>query len=732
NSISSSGEITQVEVQSTGPDGRINLIRSQGLLQGNISSSGDIGTIESVASNVVGRIETRNDILRPRNGGIASLRAGNDLLVDLSILGTAGSIFATRNIGTFGANNFPLDIRGNLGNLTTQNGQNYADLLVGQSVTGVITNGRVDMRSGTDRVSTAGILVFGRINAIVSSGDWSGDIVSRSGGIGSITINQGSLRPDSTITVNNGSLDSLTINAGDLLGDVLVDRNIGAITLNSQGNWRAQIGVSDFKRDFNRFGTDIRNQLPAGVQRTSGIDGVLIKAGGDINAVTVNGGSIWESTIFSGGTIGAVRAAAFRNDTLTPGLNNGLVATNRIDSVVLTDFVGGLAILAGTTSLGADDRVGGTDENLDSAGAGSIGTVQFTGSRVTNSVVMAGIAPSFDGEYNTTSTRVTAGRSSIDSVTATRVINNSQVFSDGFLGFASPGFVKGDFRAVAATEPPLLAGGTTSAQAGEVRITQDTAFLITTLSGERARVTISGPGRAFWSETLNRVRLINTTNQTNITIVSANGSTTLTDFRLLGARNAALGTLNVQPRFNGDSSVFLDNLIASASFGIVDTTGTIGAGGNITGITIDRFRPLPEPRLPGRGGQHRRCRQRRPRPADSDRRLDQLRRHPLGRVDQLRHRRLDAQRSYRGPQRHRLRQRRRRRDGLRDPRRRRPRHRCRLRRFRGRGRHRRRRLGRHRDRRRQLPPLRRGRGRLPRAQRLPRLRRRRRVRRSLQ
>lgn len=589
NSISSSGEITQVEVQSTGPDGRIDLIRSQGLLQGNISSSGDIGTIESVASNVVGRIETRNDILRPRNGGIASLRAGNDLLVDLSILGTAGSIFATRNIGTFGASNFPLDIRGNLGNLTTQNGQNYADLLVGQSVTGVITNGRVDMRSGTDRVSTAGILVFGRINAIVSSGDWSGDIISRSGGIGSITINQGSLRPDSTITVNNGSLDSLTINAGDLLGDVLVDRNIGAITLNSQGNWRAQIGVSDFKRDFNRFGTDIRNQLPAGVQRTSGVDGVLIKAGGDINAVTVNGGSIWESTIFSGGTIGAVRAAAFRNDTLTPGLNNGLVATNRIDSVVLTDFVGGLAILAGVTSLGADDRVGGTDENLDSAGAGSIGTVQFTGSRVTNSVVMAGIAPSFDGEYNTTSSRVTAGRSIIDSVTATRVINNSQVFSDGFLGFASPGFVKGDFRAVAATEPPLLAPGGINAQAGEVRITQDTAFLITTLSGERARVTISGPGRAFWSASQNRVRLINTTNQTNITIVPANGSTTLTDFRLLGARNAALGTLNVQPRLNGASSVFLDNLIASANFGIVDTTGTIGAGGNLNGVTIDRF-----------------------------------------------------------------------------------------------------------------------------------------------
>ena len=588
-SITSAGEITQVEVQSTGPDGRINLIRSQGLLQGNISSSGDIGTIESVASNVVGRIETRNDILRPRNGGIASLRAGNDLLVDLSILGTAGSIFAVRNIGTFGANNFPLDVRGNLGSLTTQNGQNYADLLVGQSVTGVISNGRVDMRSGSDRVSTAGILVFGRINAIVSSGDWGGDIISRSGGIGSITINQGSLRPSSTITVNNGALDSLTLNAGDLLGDVLVDGNIGAITLNSQGGWRSQIGVSDFKRDFNRFQSDIRNQLPAGVQRTSGIDGVLIKAGGDINSITVNGGSIWESTIFSGGTIGSLRAGAFRNDTLTPGLNNGLVATNRISSVVLSDFVGGLAILAGTTSLGADDRVGGTDENLDSAGAGSIGTVQFTGNRVTNSVVMAGIAPSFDGEYNTTSTRVTAGRSTIDSVTATGVINNSVVFSDGFLGFASPGFVRGDFRAVAATEPPLLAPGGINAQAGEVRINQDTAFLITTPSGERARVTISGPGRAFWSASQNRVRLINTNNQTNITIVPANGSTTLTDFRLLGARNAALGTLSVQPRLNGASSVFLDNLIAAASFGIVDTTGTIGAGGNMNSVTIDRF-----------------------------------------------------------------------------------------------------------------------------------------------
>ena len=155
-------------------------------------------------------------------------------------------------------NTAPLDLRGNLGTLTTQTGQNYSDLLVGQSITGSVTTGRVDMRPGRDMVSTAGILVFGSINQLNFNGDFNGDIISRSGGIRNIRFTDGSFRPDNQIIVNNGNLDQLTFSGGDLLGDVLVDglRRIGweverprasmFVWAQYPEEWRRRMGSIDF------------------------------------------------------------------------------------------------------------------------------------------------------------------------------------------------------------------------------------------------------------------------------------------------------------------------------------------------------------------------------------------------------------------------------------------------------------------------------------------------------
>src|SRR5207302_1410333 len=127
--------------------------------------------IESTANDVEGTIATRNDV-RANNGGLASLSAGRDLLVSLSILGDTGTITAGRNIGTPGALNPDLDLRGNLGSITATSGQIYSDLLVGQSVTGTVTTGRVSMKPGNDLVATSDIIVFGRINALVFNSDF--------------------------------------------------------------------------------------------------------------------------------------------------------------------------------------------------------------------------------------------------------------------------------------------------------------------------------------------------------------------------------------------------------------------------------------------------------------------------------------------------------------------------------------------------------------------------------
>ena len=579
------GEITQLDIDSAGPDGRLDSLTAPGRIQGRINSSGSIGTIRSTNGDVQADITTRQEPGRAVPG-LTLLQAGGSFIGALTILGDVGTIRVGRNIAQIGLLNPVLDLRSNVGTIEVLGGQIYTDVLVGQNITGSVMIGRVSALPGNDLVSTNDIVAFGRIAQISIMGDFAGDIVSRSGGIGSIVFTNGSLRPTGNIIVSDGSLGTLTFNGGDLLGDVLVDGDIGTIdVLVGADGFKGQIGVASFRRDFRAVpGDPLRNELPPGVQPTSGVDGVLIRAGGSITRINVARGSIWESRIIAGTFIDSINVALqFRNDAFTTGNNNQVVAGDRIGTVTVGGFAGAVGIVAGVRSLGADLSLGGTGDNADTVGVGTINSVLFNGPRVVNSFVSAGISPDSSGFYNTTTSKSAGGRSVVSNVFARRAVNTS-AFSDGTLGTTSAGIVRGGSNLAPVDTSKVVNTGSPS----ESVITPGVVFSNTTALGQNFSLTFSGPGQAFFRKvgTTTRIRLVNTTSASSL-VINAPGNGPLGNFTVVGNTGAGLGTLTVNAAVQGNSTLYLDAGITTAIFaGRVGTTGTIGSGGTISSLTF--------------------------------------------------------------------------------------------------------------------------------------------------
>ena len=146
--------------------------------------------------------------------------------------GTVDELVAGRHIGNRDKKGIIL-VRGDIDTVDVSGGQLYADLRVGQQITGSVLIGMVDNTPGADLLGAGSIIAFGRINSIVIEGDFDGDIISSSGGIGTITINNGSFLPGNTISAFAGSIDRIIINAGHLLGDVHADHFLSLIQLNA-------------------------------------------------------------------------------------------------------------------------------------------------------------------------------------------------------------------------------------------------------------------------------------------------------------------------------------------------------------------------------------------------------------------------------------------------------------------------------------------------------------------
>lgn len=581
--IIAAGEITLTEILSTGPDGRIDLIRSQGRMQGVVQSSGPIGTIESVGNDVDMSITTTD----ASDGTLGTLRAGRDLLVDLTILNDATTIVAGRNIGrrTDGRDR-ALDIRGNLGNVTATTGQIYNDILVGQNITGTVRAARVSATPINDLVSVGNIVAFGRINAVQIDGDWAGDIISYSGGIGSILITNGSFRKGYRVFAGDGNITSITIRGGHLLGNVEADGSIGSIqVLRGDDGFLGHIGVANALRPNRPFGPSDgqRNQLPPGTIRTAAIDGPQIRARTTIGSI-VTDGSVWEAGIFAGESIGTVSATRFGNDGLTRGQNTFIAAGDFIQSVVGAT-AGGLIVISGVVDLGADNRVGGqrNTDNYDVIRSGDIGSVVFTG-KVANTRIVAGISAAPGGRYGNANNRTGPGVSSIANVSVGPGSVGVKAFADGFIGTTAGNIQRNAGGNLASSTPDLIASPSISA----VPIAAGAAFNLTLPgTGERASVLFNGPGEVFWDASQRRIVFRNTTSASNITVTALDG--TLTSLSILGANNAVLGAVTVNGTLQGASSVYADGALGNATFGVLNTTGTVGSGGDIQTFTAGSF-----------------------------------------------------------------------------------------------------------------------------------------------
>lgn len=585
-------QIAGLTLLSSGPDGRIGTLRAQGSIQADISSSGPIQVIESVDSDITGRIVT-TDV----DGNIGTLRAGRDLLVDALFTGSATAITAGRHIGRKSdLDDRALDIRGNLGSITA-GGQIYSDLLVGQAITGTVTIGRVIAKPNNDQVGSGDIKAFGRINAIVIDGDFNANITSYSHGIGTITINNGSLRQGKTITALDGSIDRITITGGDLLGNIYTDGDLTLLEmLTGANNHASHIGISRFKSTATGVpGDSTRNELPPGTVRTSGADGSHIYAGLDIGRIYLQSGSIYESTIRAGRTIDDITLdrGSIRNDELSVQQANFILAGDRINSIsVPNGSSDNINIIAGLIALGDDNAVGGIGSAADTIKQGSIGTVNFNGKKNKDIHITAGIEAGPDGAYNTNDDLLANGVSGVESVRV-RAGKKSSVYADGPIGSASgpSGFKRvSNGHGLQPANPDLFQG---TRPPGSVAITPGVVFSFTSPFNQKAQILFNGPGSAYYDSANNRVVLIDTTMDSSLTIQGRrngrnNSNAQLKDFLIVGGNNSALGTLNLRVFLKRDSSIFIDGDIGRINANRADISGVLGAGGDIDDFSITR------------------------------------------------------------------------------------------------------------------------------------------------
>jgi hypothetical protein len=584
-SLVAGSNITSSVIESIGPSGRIDSIRSRFFLTGDITSSGPIASVVSTSGDIIGTVTTTD----PADGTLGLIQAGGNLFAKLSIQSNVDRILAGLNVGAVGdeGGDRSINIRGNLNSIEATRGQVYTDLRIGGTLN-TYRNARVVALPGNDLTSRASIVSYGRINALNLVGDFNGSITSFSGGIGSITITDGSYRPDNDIQAFDGGIDTFTITGGHLQGNIYADETIGSVRVlpNALG-FAGDIGVNPYLSQSARF-DDLRNQLPPGVVQVPTFQGPRIQSGTNIGLVEVANASMWESAIIAGHSIGRVFVAGvILNDNVTPGLGGSFItAGDTIASVEANQFVGGAIIAAGVLGLGQDGRPGGTGANADIVQFGRVGNLVFRGG--TGAVtISSGMNAGPDGVYNTGDDEVADGISTIGSVTVIGPALETSAFADNGIGFTSPGIIRGGPGLNQANPGRIIEFVPTT---GAVANGVPTPFTLP--SGETGRITFTGPGTAYYevvfdsvlNRTIGRLAVINSTLASRLIVDSDQG--TFRDLVIMSNDGSSLGLGSVRASLFGASQFYFDGYVQNAEFGYLDTTGVIGAGNDIGQLTV--------------------------------------------------------------------------------------------------------------------------------------------------
>ncbi|QYU69991.1 hypothetical protein J4558_07710 [Leptolyngbya sp. 15MV] len=302
--------IVNSEIESTGPDGRIQTIRARSI-SGKILSSGPIDTIEATQGSIRAEIITLNSI-RGIAGDIRLLRATGDLDITGDIGGRVTELSAGGNIGNPNGRG-QLVLRGDTESILAPNGTLYLDLRSTAAIRQA-TFGSVPNIPGNSQVGRGSIVAFGRIDRVDITGDWGGNIISYSGGIGVVNIVNGSLLPGATVAAYSGDLLNLFITNGHLFGNVHADWNIFAIRLNGSADGVfGDIGINPALSSGVATSDPNRNQLPPGVIASGAIQGPSITAGWNIGRIILTNGSIFETFIFAGRALGTIDVTGWRS-----------------------------------------------------------------------------------------------------------------------------------------------------------------------------------------------------------------------------------------------------------------------------------------------------------------------------------------------------------------------------------------------------------------------------------
>jgi hypothetical protein len=176
----------------TGPDGRLDKLTARSGFSGSITSAGPIDTVEVTEGDLVAVITTTSN-QHGIPGNIKTLKAARDLDLRTDISGTVDEFIAGRHFGNI-TNPSVVLVRGEVKKLDVAHGAVYSDLRVGQQLDEVLI-GAVPNFPGNSQVGHGSLIAFSTIGSVTVEGDFGGTIRSASGGIGVVTINNGSLCP---------------------------------------------------------------------------------------------------------------------------------------------------------------------------------------------------------------------------------------------------------------------------------------------------------------------------------------------------------------------------------------------------------------------------------------------------------------------------------------------------------------------------------------------------------
>ncbi|MBN4052753.1 hypothetical protein JYU07_00565, partial [Roseiflexus sp. AH-315-K22] len=597
--ISISGPINNITADSildtsiavTGPDGQINTITVRGLLRGEISASGPIDLIQSTENDIRAFITTTTD-----RGNIRRLEAFRDLDITTDVSGTVEELVAGRNVGNRDNRGIIL-VRGDLDSVDVSGGQLYADLRVGQEITGEIQIGSVDNTPGANLLGAGSVIAFGRINQVTIEGDFDGDIISQSGGIGNVTINNGSFLSGNTIAAFAGSIDSIVINSGNLFGDIHADYVLNLLQINASADGVfGDIGINP-ALSASTAATTTRNQLPPGVATTSRVDGPRITADQSIGRIILTNGSIFEAFIYAKQALGVVNVnGSIQNDPNTIGQGTTTIAAGDLIFDVRATFnIFNTNIAAGIIDFGADGKLGGTGADADTVKTGRVRNVE-AGNNATNLFISSGVTAGDDGLYNTADDLHALGFSWIRQVTIGGAATNVSANADSGITNTSTG--SGTIN-IGGRDTPVEGGVLESVQVprdtngvplfdqlGQV-LTQGVTFNFTNAT-QTGTITYTGPGTLVWNEAQRRLMLLNTTLATTVTITSDNGF--LSNFNVVSNDDASVGTLAINPGLFGQSTVTIDAYVRNLSIGGINDKTAVTVGNDIQNLSLGSFR----------------------------------------------------------------------------------------------------------------------------------------------